>query len=66
MLESSSEKKWVRMQLPNLKSNDELLKTSLGKRGALPSLEELNPLKYLATLDDDFPTPSPQTTVVGR
>lgn len=54
------------MQLPNLKSNDELLKTSLGKRGALPSLEELNPLKYLATLDDDFPTPSPQTTVVGR
>nr|POE91041.1 hypothetical protein CFP56_45718 [Quercus suber] len=32
-IESASEKRWLRIQRPNLMSNDELLKTSLGKRG---------------------------------
>ena len=54
------------MQRLNLMFNDELLETSLGKRGPLPSLEDSTPLKRLATTDDDIQTSSSQMAVAGQ
>ena len=58
-LSSKNDKKWVRKQRPNFSPSDELLETSLGKRGALSSLENSQPLKRLAIRDDALPNSSP-------
>lgn len=54
------------MQRPPANPLDVLPVTTLGKRGALPSLENNKPLKRLATREDAPPSLSPQTAVAGR
>ena len=61
-----NDKKWVCIQRTNFCPNDELLETSLGKRGASSSLENSQPLKRLATNEDVLPNRPTQTVVAGR
>ena len=60
------ERKWTRIQRPNLLSIEEPLVTSLGKRGPLPFTEESTPQKRRATSEDGAPSSSPQTAVADR